>query len=190
MENKIKWVKLWTQKHHDALLKISREDAGDILQNIIRYASGEPLSEMSPVCGFVFEYVRQDIDSSVRIYENKVDIARENGKNGGRPPKEKTKKKEVPRHGYGEYKNVLLSDEELEKLNAEFTENKVSETVDKMSSWMKAKGRAYTDYAAAIRNWIKNDGKDQLNGGNNGSAKPREEQGETFAEFDIEKYLE
>lgn len=157
MNKKAKWVKLWILKHHDSILKLSREESGDILQNIFRYVYEEPLSKMTPISEFVFEYIKQDIDSSLRTYENKVEIAQENGKNGGRPPKTEkpdNKQKETVCHQYGEYKNVLLSDEELKKLREEAPEVYLKKIED-LSCYMKSTGKGYKSHYATIRNWIK-----------------------------------
>lgn len=66
-------------------------------------------------------------------------------------PKPKPKRK-----AYGEYKNVMLSDEELEKLKAEFP-NDWKARIEKCSSYCASKGKAYKNYLATIRNWARRD---------------------------------
>lgn len=83
---------------------------------------------------------------------------------------------------YGKYNNIRMTDGEFQELKAEYGDPVVMKAVEGLSEWASKKGSANYCYAAAVRNWI------VRSGGNNGSAKPREEQGETFA--DIEKYLE
>ena len=134
-------------------MRLSREEAGDILQNIIKYASGEPLSQMTAISEFVFEYIRQDIDSCIETYENKVEVAQENGKKGGRPSKHKEKQCSK----YGEYQNVILSDKELNKLKEDFSENKVIEKIEALSVYMKKKGKSYDSHYATVRDWINKD---------------------------------
>lgn len=58
------------------------------------------------------------------------------------------------RHKYGAYNNVLLNDEELEKLKAEFP-NDWKERIEKVSEYCASTGKAYKNYLATIRNWAK-----------------------------------
>lgn len=62
------------------------------------------------------------------------------------------------RHAYGEYSNVMLSDEELEKLKAEFPGD-WAERIEQVSTYCASKGRAYKNYLATIRSWARRDGK-------------------------------
>ena len=57
------------------------------------------------------------------------------------------------RHYYGEYKNVLLSDKDIEKLKDEFTD--WEERVERLSEYMASSGKTYKNYLAVIRNWAK-----------------------------------
>ena len=60
------------------------------------------------------------------------------------------------RHKYGEYKNVLLSDKDLEKLKAEFP-NDYEERIERLSAYMRSTGKPYKDHLATIRNWARRD---------------------------------
>ncbi len=62
----------------------------------------------------------------------------------------------ISRHGYGEYRNVLLSDDELAKFKAERPDD-WQERIESMSSWCAAKGKTYRNYLAALRNWARRD---------------------------------
>ena len=66
-----------------------------------------------------------------------------------------TKKKRAVRHKYGEYNNVLLTDEQMAKLQAEFTD--WPERIERLSSYMASSGKSYKDHLATIRNWAKKD---------------------------------
>ena len=69
--------------------------------------------------------------------------------------KEKINKKEKPqKHQYGEYKNVLLSDDELQKLQTEFPSD-WKERIENVSEYCQSHGKTYKDYLATIRNWAK-----------------------------------
>lgn len=65
------------------------------------------------------------------------------------------KKKRAVRHKYGEYNNVLLTDEQMAKLQAEFTD--WPERIERLSSYMASTGKSYKDHLATIRNWAKKD---------------------------------
>ena len=65
------------------------------------------------------------------------------------------KKKRAVRHKYGEYNNVLLTDEQMAKLQAEFPD--WQERIERLSSYMASTGKSYKDHLATIRNWAKKD---------------------------------
>lgn len=69
---------------------------------------------------------------------------------------EKPKKEKPVRHKYGEYKNVLLSDEDFEKLKAEFPTD-YEERIERLSSYMASTGKSYKNHLATIRNWARKD---------------------------------
>lgn len=71
--------------------------------------------------------------------------------------KEKIHKKEKPaKHQHGKYKNVLLSDDELEELKKEFPVD-WQERIERVSEYCASKGRAYKNYLATIRAWARKD---------------------------------
>jgi hypothetical protein len=59
------------------------------------------------------------------------------------------------RHKYGEYQNVLLSDEDMEKLKTEFPDWK--ERIERVSTYCASTGKSYKNYLATIRNWARKD---------------------------------
>ena len=92
---------------------------------------------------------------------------------------EKKEKKEIARHKYGEYNNVLLTDEELDKLKAEFPDD-WKERIDRLSFYMASTGKSYKSHLATIRNWAREDkkkgggnGKGNDSGGKNGAAEKK-----------------
>ncbi len=60
------------------------------------------------------------------------------------------------RHKYGEYENVLLSDEELEKVKAEFPDDWQSR-IENLSEYIASSGKSYKNHLATIRKWAKAD---------------------------------
>ena len=59
------------------------------------------------------------------------------------------------RHKYGEYKNVLLSAEELEKLKADYPD--WEERIETLSGYIASTGKSYKSHYATIRNWARRD---------------------------------
>ena len=57
----------------------------------------------------------------------------------------------------GEFENVLLSEEELEKLKERFPYD-WQEKIDRLSVYMKSKGKRYKSHYATILNWARRDG--------------------------------
>ena len=69
--------------------------------------------------------------------------------------KERENKRPV-RHKYGQYRNVLLSDEEMEKLMKEYP-NDYQKRIERLSEYMASTGRIYKNHLATIRSWAKRD---------------------------------
>ena len=73
------------------------------------------------------------------------------------------------RHKYGSYKNVLLSDEDYQKLQAEFPHD-YTERIERLSEYIASTGKKYKSHLATIRSWAKKDkpqGRQQQSRGGN-----------------------
>ena len=57
---------------------------------------------------------------------------------------------------YGEYQNVLLSDEELDKLKSEFPSDWAAR-IERLSEYIASGGKKYRSHLATIRSWAKKD---------------------------------
>ena len=107
------------------------------------------------------------------VNENENDVSLDDTPNDTLPPLSKSKN---VRHKYGEYKNVLLSDEDMEKLKNEFPSD-YEERIERLSSYVASTGKSYKNHLATIRNWARKDKAkgDAVNGttnGNNAEVKP------------------
>lgn len=69
----------------------------------------------------------------------------------------KPEKIEKVKHKYGEYKNVLLTDEEMEKLRADYPD--IEKRIDDLSNYIASKGAKYKSHYATIRNWARKETK-------------------------------
>ncbi len=70
--------------------------------------------------------------------------------------KNKSISKKSPRHKHGEYQNVLLSDDDLEKLKAEFPSD-WDQRIQRLSEYMASSGKSYKNHLATIRHWARRD---------------------------------
>lgn len=61
-----------------------------------------------------------------------------------------------PRHKYGQYQNVLLTDEDLAKLQAEFPDD-WQKRIERLSEYIASTGKSYKNHLATIRNWASRD---------------------------------
>ncbi len=71
------------------------------------------------------------------------------------------------RHKYGEYKNVLLTDEDIEKLKTEFPSD-YQERIERLSGYIASTGKSYKNHLATIRNWARKEKETRTNNKNNG----------------------
>lgn len=71
------------------------------------------------------------------------------------PPTPKNQPSQV-KHKHGEYGNVLLTDEEMEKLKAEFPSD-WRERIERLSAYIASSGKSYKNHLATIRNWARTD---------------------------------
>lgn len=65
-------------------------------------------------------------------------------------------KHNLTKHRYGEYKNVLLSDVEMEKLKSEFPKD-YEQRIERLSEYIASTGKAYKNHLATIRTWARKD---------------------------------
>lgn len=74
------------------------------------------------------------------------------------PNAEEVKTEKPPKHikhKYGEYNNVLLTDDELDKLKAEYFD--WEDRIERLSSYVASTGKSYKSHYATIRNWARKD---------------------------------
>ena len=88
------------------------------------------------------------------IGENTKDITNNYNINNNNNKTSKKKTTKEVRHKYGEFKNVLLSDKDLEKLKAEYGEELVEKYIKKMDEWLELNGKHYKNYYLALRQWM------------------------------------
>lgn len=82
-----------------------------------------------------------------------------NSINNNKPNKES--KRPTPKHQYGEFKNVLLTDDEHEKLTSRFPDD-LEIRIERLSGYVASTGKSYKSHYATIISWSK---KDKVNAG-------------------------
>ena len=112
---------------------------------------------------------RQELESAhapenlpLEIAENKNNKNNENDFNN-------SDNKKPTRHKYGTYKNVLLTDEDMEKLKSEFPDD-WQNRIERLSEYIASSGKTYKNHLATIRVWAKKDKEHEAlkNGSENG----------------------
>lgn len=76
------------------------------------------------------------------------------------PAGENEKDKKPVKHKHGEYGNVLLTDEELAKLQQLFPHD-LPARIERLSGYIAQSGKKYKSHYATIRNWASRDAKQQ-----------------------------
>jgi hypothetical protein len=67
-------------------------------------------------------------------------------------------KQKPTRHKYGQWKHVLLSDEELNKLTDRLGTQRTNEMIERLDNYMESTGKRYKNFYQTILNWVKRDG--------------------------------
>lgn len=94
--------------------------------------------------------------------DKELDIDKEIDKEREKKKKPTSKKSPPPRHKYGEYQNVLLTDDQLAKLKEEFPD--WQQRIENVSSYCESTGKTYKNYYATIKSWAKKDKQQQQKG--------------------------
>lgn len=176
------YLKIFTD-FAEVIEPLSDEERGRLFSAMLSYARDGEAPELTGNERFIWPVARQGIDREAAFLKKQA----ENGSKGGRPKKatetqenpekpnetQKSHKdndndndkdkdnsvKEIKekRHRYGEYGNVLLSDEELEKLRAEFPD--YQQRIERLSEYIAKTGKSYKSHLATIRSWARTDRK-------------------------------
>lgn len=128
------------RKKQKVLADINNESLQEDLQESLR----KPLREC----------LRKDdvntLNKEEEVYREEKEKISDSAESKTHPPA-----KNPVKHKYGEYNNVLLTDEELEKLKTEFPD--YLEKIERLSCYVASSGKAYKSHYATIRNWARSD---------------------------------
>ena len=92
------------------------------------------------------------------VPENRNPTIPEIGNPTYKEKKENIKERVKERTPRGDYGNVFLSDDEINKLNQDYGEDNIRTYIQKVDNYVQSKGRPYSDYAATLRSWLDKDG--------------------------------
>ena len=81
---------------------------------------------------------------------------------------------------YGEYENVLLSDDEYGKLYEELGEDLLKKCITKLDSYIASKGTKYKSHYATIKNWVIDAVREQEQKGTRSKSKVADELEESY----------
>ena len=167
-------------KYH--IILYSKETGEIAIKNFLRHSimkGGKPVEDCikqdmekvknKDLIRFVFSglYGREGLNVTVKKIvdeymenENDNDIYNDND-NDSTVAVSSTNREKPVKHKYGEYKNVLLTDEEVEKLHAEFPD--LNNRIERLSSYVASTGKRYKSHYATIRNWARKDAEKPAN---------------------------
>ena len=95
--------------------------------------------------------------SSATFYRTPEKPPKESIKESIKKERKIDKKKVPPTRAYGEFKNILLTDEDYKILIDRFGEGIVSDAIETAGNWIESHGKRYKNYRAFLQNWIKRD---------------------------------
>lgn len=141
-----------------AMLEYSSTGEEPVLGGSERYiwpAAKEMIDETSAIYIKYYKYINNISTNSVNINNNISNISNKlNTEIGG--VIEGGRVSSV-RHKYGRYDNVLLTDEDLAKLKAEFPDD-WEKRIEELSEYMASTGKPYKSHLATIRAWARRNG--------------------------------
>lgn len=145
---------------HQSLDVLEKKRERDRIYQAERRAAQKAIAEKSSD-----ESLDASYDVASQIRRDKKEIRKRLEREGDKEDMESPSPSKPTRHKYGEYNNVLLSDEEYEKLVTEFP-NDYDHRIERLSGYIASTGKTYKNHLATIRNWAKRDGEKKTQGGN------------------------
>lgn len=97
-------------------------------------------------------------NGNTAVAENCNSTVAEIGNSTYKEKKKSIKERDKERTPHGEFGNVFLSDDEINKLNQDYGESNVREYIKRVDEWVQSTGRTRSDYYATLRHWLDQDG--------------------------------
>ncbi len=138
---------------------VTENVTGDVTVTVSSYSyspSISPSNSVSPSGSFTHsDSVVVDLEDSAVLDTGKEDSSIPEVPAGIQVPAKTAHKKDT-RKKYGEFQNVKLTDEDMEKLQEQFPDDWQSR-IEKLSEYIACKGDKYKNHLAAIRSWARRD---------------------------------
>lgn len=94
-------------------------------------------------------------ETQVRLGKDRIELGKDRIEDVSDSTEPEPPAPKKTKHKYGEYKNVLLTDDELQKLKTEYSD--YEERIERLSSYVASTGKKYKSHYATIRNWARKD---------------------------------
>lgn len=139
---------LYTE-YREQIEMLNNEQAGQLMKAIFSYEAGYDPEITDPMAGLLFSVMKRFLDENREKYNNKCEANHENGKKGGRPPKNKSKQlkseegqtEENPNKPNGFSENQMVNIKNPKNLDNESESDNDSEKDKKESAKEKAHTR-------------------------------------------------
>lgn len=93
-------------------------------------------------------------DSVTGVLQNSISISNSISKSISNNKYGVVGEEKKQKHKYGEYKHILLTDEELNKLNNEYGEEKTQSAITYLDEYIEMKGTKYKSHYLALKKWV------------------------------------
>ena len=80
------------------------------------------------------------------------------------------KDRKETKHKYGEYKHVLLSDQDMEKLKAEYQDVVIDKAIKILDEYIETSGKKYKNHYLVLKKWTLERAIEEVRKGNNGKS--------------------
>lgn len=136
------WIKSLVDRGHIQSKIVYKEGTKEIQNRYLTILK-------DPIQDFLNTPMQENLKDNNTSFNNTSNITNESNSMSVKPTKS-------PKHKHGMYNNVLLSDEEMEKLQNEFPYD-WQERIERLSEYIASKGAKYKDHLATIRSWARKD---------------------------------
>ena len=169
------------KSYFDAIQGLKKKDQSDLILALCAYAIYETLPEsLSTAASVAFKLIKPTIDAGRKKAKNgsvggqangkqngsKTEANPKQGENSSEKEKEKEGEKEIEieiesesyahaRKQHGEYKNVLLTDDEYATLKSELPD--LEARIKYLSGYLAKTGKQYDSHFAVLRIWAEED---------------------------------
>ena len=102
----------------------------------------------------LIDFEEKQINQSENNYSNLINVNDNGNDNQNVNQNDNHKDKKPPKHRYGEFANVLLTDEELHKLQTDYGEKQTDAAIQYLSEYIARKGCKDKSHYLTLRKWV------------------------------------